>query len=330
MKRILYALEDYPVTSETYVETEIEYFLRQGIEIVAWCRRQDPARLQGGVATISGPLREAAKAFKPNAIHVHWLPVVPNVLLEGFGLPVTVRGHSFEFSPTIVRAYAFHPQISAVFLFPHLVETTFRGADPGKVVPLVSAYDERLFYPELKNRGTVIRATAGLATKDIDMFLDVAKMCPGMRFTLIISRPKEDSSCVNNVLGRNASMGSPVRILVEVPRAEAAAMVRKSEICLRSNNPTGHPFGMPISIAESMGAGTIPVVRDHAPARGYVGDAGLYFTSIQEAASQIRLIGADPELSGRLRTASIERARKHAASVVLPTIYQTWERACRW
>ena len=330
MKKVLYVLEDYPVTSETYIETEIEYFLRQGVEIAVWCRRQDPDRQPGTVAVLGGPLRSAVRAFKPDVIHVHWLPLAASVLVEGLGLPVTVRGHSFEFNPTAVRGYAFHQGISAVFLFPHLVRTAFRGADSGNVIPLVSAYDERLFYPEPKERGTVVRATAGLGSKDIDMFLDVAKACPELRFTLITSRPKEDSSYLNGLLGRNASMGSPATILVELPKNEAAAIVRKSEICLRSNNPAGHPFGMPVSIAEAMGAGTVPVVRDHAPAREYVGGAGLYFSSIPEAVARVREIAGDVVLSGRLRTASIERARGHASSVVLPTIFGTWERVCRW
>jgi glycosyltransferase involved in cell wall biosynthesis len=330
MKRILYALEDYPISSETYVQTEIDYFLRQGIEIAAWSRREDSSRSPSSVPVFSGPLRLAIKSFKPDAIHVHWLPIVPNVLVEGLGLPVTVRGHSFDFNPTIARSYAFHPAISAVFLFPHLADATFRGTDQGKAVQLVAAYDERLFYPDPKEKSTVVRATASLRGKDIDSFLDVAALCPEVKFTLFASRPKEDTAYLVNLLGRNASMGSPVDIQVEVPQAQVAAMVRKSEICLRSNNPTGHPFGMPVSIAEAMGAGTIPVVRDHAPARGYVGDAGLYFNSTEEAASRIREILADPELSGRLRTASIERARRHASSVVLPTIFQVWERVCRW
>ena len=279
---------------------------------------------------IGGPLKAAVKAFKPDAIHVHWFPMVSCVLVEGFGIPVTIRAHSFEFSPTVARGYAFHPGVSAVFLFPHLFEAAFRGVAPGNAIPLVSAYDERMFYPEPKERSTVIRATAGLQTKDIDMFLDVAKACPELKFTLITSRPKGDSSYLNGLLARNASMGAPVNILVEIPRSAAAAVVRKSEICLRSNNPQGHPFWMPVSIAEAMGSGTIPIVRDHAPAREYVGDAGLYFNSIQEAASRVRELVADPELSGRLRTASIARARRHASGVVLPTIFQAWERICKW
>jgi len=330
MKRILYVLEDYPVSSETYVETEIDYFLRQGIEIAAWCRRQDPERLPGTVMVLRGPLKEAVKAFKPDAIHVHWLPLVPAVLLEGFGLPVTVRSHSFEFSQAAIKGYAFHPAITAVFVFPHLVETTFKGADSGKVISLTSAYDERMFYPEPKEPGTVIRATAGLPTKEIDSFLDVAKACPELRFTLISSKPKEDSSYLNNLLSRNASMGCPANILIDVTRKAAASLVRKSEICFRSNNPTGHPFGMPVSIAEAMACGTIPVVRNHAPARGYVGDGGLYFETVPEAISRIREIASDRDLRGRLRTASIEKARSYAASVVLPAIFQVWERACGW
>jgi glycosyltransferase involved in cell wall biosynthesis len=214
-----------------------------------------------------------------------------------------------------------------VFLFPHLADVVLRGSDPGKIVPLPVAYDERMFYPEQKERGTVVRATAGLGSKDIDSFLEVARACPEGRFTLITSRPKEDSSYLSNLVGRNSSVGSPVKILIEVPRGEAATIVRKSEICFRSNNPNGHPFGMPISIAESMGSGTIPVVRDHAPGRGYVGAAGLYFSTIQQAVDGIRAILSDQTLSDRLSAAAVERAKPYASSVVLPKMLEVWEAA---
>jgi hypothetical protein len=173
----------------------------------------------------------------------------------------------------------------------------------------------------------VVRATAGLGTKDIDSFVEVARVCPEGKFTLITSRPKEDSSYLTNLIGRNSAAGSPVKILIEVPREEAAAIVRRSEVCFRSNNPAGHPFGMPISIAESMGSGAIPVVRDHASARGYVGDAGLYFSTIQEAADRIRTILSGQALAGRLREVAVEQAKKFASSVVLPKVLEVWEAA---
>lgn len=330
MKRVLYVLEDYPVTSETYVETEIEYFLGLGVEIAVWCRRQDLERPKCRVPLLGGGLKAAARSFSASAVHVHWLPIVPNVLVENLGVPITVRAHSFEFSQSAVRALSVNPMIAAVFLFPHFVEEAFRGSVPWNVVPLPAAYNEQLYYPEEKTQGTVVRAAAGIGGKDLDSFLETAKLCPEARFTLIVSRPREDRAYLGNLLGQNQAMGCPARVLVEVPREEAAAIVRRSEICLRSNNPTGHPFGMPISIAESMGSGTIPVVRDHPPARAYVGDAGLYFSNVQEAADRIRQIVGDPALSNRLRAAAVERAKRHASRTVLPKILETWERVCRW
>ncbi len=329
-KRILYALEDYPVISETYVETEIDYFLSQGIEIAAWCRRLDPTRPPWRIPVFEGPLKSIVRVWKPQAVHVHWFPIVPNVLVENVGVPITVRGHSFEFSPGVVRGYAFDQRISAVFLFPHLVDQVFHGTDSGCVLPLPCAFSEQLFYPDFKELKTVVRATAGLASKDVESFLDTAKLCPEAKFTLITSRPKEDGGYLANLLGRNDSMGSPVRILVDVPREEAARIVRGSEICLRSNNPTGHPFGMPISIAEAMGAAAIPVVRNHAAARSYVGDAGLYFDTVPEAVARIREILADAKFAGHLRALSIDRAKQYASGVVLPKIIEVWARVCGW
>jgi glycosyltransferase involved in cell wall biosynthesis len=327
MRRILYVLEDYPVTSETYVEAEIEYFLGKGIEIAAWSRRQDPLRGVGQVPVFTKSIQEAVQTFRPQGIHVHWLPIAPSALTAGVGLPVTVRAHSFEFNASVVRSYADHASVAAVFLFPHLARSI---GSSEKIIPLPCAYSERLFYPREKELGTVVRATAGLGTKDIDSFLDAARACPEARFTLITSRPKENDSYLNNLIGRNAAMGVPAMILVEVPREEAAEIVGRSQICLRSNNPSGHPFGMPISIAEAMASGTIPVVRDHDPAREYVGDAGLYFQNVWESVDRIRQILGDGQLASRLRAASIERAKRYAASAVLPKILEVWERSCGW
>lgn len=324
--RILYALEDYPVSSETYVETEIRYFLSHGVEIAAWSRRRDPIRQKGSVPIFDGSLKDAAAQFKPHAIHAHWAMMAQCVFAECRGIPLTVRGHSFEFKPRTIRSLAFDPRVRAVFVFPHQLEETFGGGHPGCAIPLVSAYDEHLFYPEPKERGTVVRATAGLKSKDIDSFLDVAKACPEAIFTLITSRPKEDTGYLDNLQARNALMGSPVRILVEVPQEGVAQIVRRSEICLRSNDPAGHPFGMPVSIVEAMGAGTIPVVRNHAAARAYVGDAGLFFSTVDQAVHGIRRILGDASFAGELREAAIRRAKRHAAGAVLPEILKVWER----
>jgi len=331
--RVLYALEDYPVLSETYIETELDYFLERGIEIAAWVRRPDPKRPPWRIPVFEGSIRNAVKSWRPDLIHVHWFVMAPCVTGEGLGVPITIRAHSFEYSADAVRTFTFHPGVRAIFLFPHLLDVFLgspRGAGitkealAGRVIPLPSAYNEKMFYPEPKVPRTVVRATAGLNGKDLESFIDTAKGCPEAQFTLIRSIPKEDDSCVRNIVGRNQSHGSPVQILTEVPREEAAAIIRRSEICLRSNHPQGHTFGMPISIAEAMGSATIPVVRDHTAARGYVGDAGLYFNTVSEAVSRIRLVFSDVHLAEKLRAASVERAKRHASPVVLEEILKVW------
>lgn len=333
--RVLYALEDYPVPSETYVETELDYFLERGIEVAAWSRRTDPKRPPWRIPVFEGPIRNAVKSWRPDLIHVHWFVIAPSVTAGGFGIPITIRAHSFEYSADAVKTFAFHPDVRAIFLFPHFLDAFLkspRGAGltkealAEKVIPLPSAYNEKMFYPEPKVPRTVVRATAGLNGKDFESFIDTARACPESRFTLVTSIPKEDDSCVRNIVGRNAMYGNPVQILTDVSREETAAIVRRSEICLRSNNTQGHPFGMPISIAESMGAATIPIVRDHDAARRFVGDAGLYFTTVPEAAAAIRKIQADWTLAESLRKASIDRAKLHASSAVLPVIFRVWSK----
>lgn len=332
--KVLYALEDYPVISETYVETEIDFFLERGVEIAAWCRRPDPARPKWRIPIYGGHIRNAVKDFRPDVIHVHWFVVAPNVTVEGLGIPITIRAHSFEYSPDNVRTFALHSDVRAIFIFPHLVDRFFshpkaagftRDSLP-KLVPLVAAYNEKMYYPEEKEPGTVIRATAGLNGKDLESFIDTAAICPEAKFTLITSIPKEDSSCVVNIIGRNSLKGGPVRILTDIPREEAAAYIRRSDVCLRSNLLSGHPFGMPISIAEAMGAGAIPIVRDHTAARAYVGDAGLTFNTEAEAASAIRKLIEDRPLAERLRQAATDRAKMHTSAAVLPVILGVWSK----
>ncbi len=334
LMRVLYCVEDYPILSETYVETELDYFLARGVEIAVWCRDPDPHRPGARVKVYDGDLRSAVRDFRPDLVHVHWVVIADGVQQIETSLPITVRAHSFEYKPYMIRGLMINPKVRAIWMFPHLREEFFL-TEPGasykgspferKVRPLVSAYSETLFYPAPKERGTVIRAAAGLKGKDIETFVRVAPLVPEAKFTLIVSRPKRIPNSMDYIKNMNKGLGSPTTILDDVPRADAAAMVRASEMCLRSHDAGGHPYGSPISVAESMATGAIVIARHCKGARQLMGSAGLFFTKDQEAAALVKSVLSAPKDRRDLwASSSISQAAPHASQLVLPEIMSEW------
>jgi glycosyltransferase involved in cell wall biosynthesis len=332
--RVLYCVEDYPILSETYVETELDYFLPMGVEVAVWCRDADPRRPRARVKVYDGELRSAVRDFRPDLLHVHWVVIADGVARIETSLPITVRAHSFEFKPHMIRGLMINPKVRAIWMFPNLRDEFF-ATEPGvqhkgtpferKVRPLVAAYSETLFYPSPKERGTVIRAAAGLKGKDLETFVRVAKLAPEAKFTLIVSKPKRIPNSMDGLKAMNKGLGSPARILEDVPRTETAAMVRSSEMCLRSHDPNGHPYGSPISASEAMATGAIVIARNCKGARRLLGAAGLFFTKDQEAAALVKsVLDAPRDRLDRLSSASISQAAPHASRLVLPEIMSEW------
>ena len=286
--RVLYVLEEFPQRSETYIRWEMECMRRWGVEIEVWrVRDLSPASpYPTDVVVRDGPLADAIDAFQPHVVHCHWLYVGVDAAAEvgKTGRTMTVRGHSFEHGQErvaqLVRSYA----VEGVYLFPHFLDRD----DSPKLQKLNVSVNAELYFPEEKDRRLVIRTAAGLPYKDIVTFLETAARCPEFRFILAVTHVHTHEAFLDELRDRNESLGSPVEIWHDVPTEELAATVRRAGICLHTNDPGGHRFGMPISIAEAMATGSHVIVRRSPDSMCFAGDRATYYENAEEAAAQIR------------------------------------------
>ncbi len=322
--KVLYVLAHFPQGSESYVEAEIAYMKSQGVQIEVW----SPTSGYGDAPTVQVHRRSLAEAligFAPDVVHIHHLTTAVYYLDNFFKVPVTVRAHSFDWDPGLVKLVAAHPSVRRVFAFPHLAATV----PSQKMVPMPVAYDQTLYYRTEKNPRSVVRLSAGLPTKRLEDFLDVGnEMHEQADFTLAINLVVGKESRVAEDLSRtNAALGGHVQILHNLSRARAAELTRNAAIYMSTYDDKSHQFGMPISIAEAMATGAVVVVRDDVPGvHEYMGLAGLFYVSTAGAKDLIRVALAISEKEREvLADVSCRNAVQFRSDVVLPRLLKEWE-----
>jgi hypothetical protein len=260
-----------------------------------------------------GKIEDAARRFNVDIVHAHWLYTLEWFHLRELAelpLPVTVRGHSFDFSVERVSLVASFDSVKRIWLFPHFAALT---TSP-KIRPLNACYAPSVFRPTGNPNGKVMRATAGVANKGIDGFLEVARLCPEVPFELITTRALGDMTYPDTI----ATNAPPnLRVRVNLQREEVATSFANGSWYLRGHDPGNHPFGMPVSIAEAMGCGMTPILPDVPAAHAYAGEAAYYYRNAEEAADVIKN-------KPSRRQAAIERAELYTTDVVLPEILTEW------
>ena len=321
--RVLYIVDNYPHLSESYIRTEIDYIRSVGIEDRVYARYQASAPYDaGGVVYYGTSLEAAVEDFKPDVIHVHWsnLAVIFLEQLEKIGIPVTVRGHSFEHSDYAVSLLIKSPIIKKIFLFPHFVTSPQE-----KLVALSACYDPKLYYPAEKDPRLVFRASPGLSTKGLEGFIDIAKQVPNLSFVLALTRSLHDKDTVDRIMAFNERIGHPVVILLNLQHEQVAEISRRARIYLRNFNPGAHPTGMPVSIFEAMATGAI-VLTQAGVLQQYLRGPGYVFNSADEAVGLLKkLINCGPETLESKRRLAIETAAQYAAPVVLQKLVLAWK-----
>jgi glycosyltransferase involved in cell wall biosynthesis len=304
--------------------TEIAWLRAHNIEIALWTSgpRAAPGPTLG--IELGGTLTEAVAAFKPDIMH-RWTHANPNVervtaeTIGQLGVPFTIRGHSHGFSVPLYRGLK---SAARIWLFPHHAELVKQD----NVESLPATYDPALFYPEPPQE-YVVRAGACRPGKDIEGFIRVAVLAPSIKFVLIVT-----GSNVRYIDAIVQQAPANVTVHVHLPRHEAARIVRRARLCLRSHDTRGHTYGMPVSIVEALGAGLPVIARraDRAEAarfgpETFIGDAGLLYQTEEEAAQLVQEVFSWPvEQYREARKRALARASGWRTDLILPRIQAVW------
>lgn len=322
--RVLYATDDYPQLSESYVENEIEYMRRQGVDVLVWSKLSSPSPYHVTGPVYRGPIRAVLRRWRPDVIHAHYLHTAKDLLDIAADelIPVTVRAHAFDISRPALERVANARATAAVYVFPHLIPP---GLNSGSIRPLSAAIDtSRFSNGEPKDRKMVLRIGAGLPTKDLPMFMEAAKSLPGYRFVLAVAQATGKREYIQVLRAINEALGNPVELRVDVPYCAAARLNAEAAIYLHTCDPA-EPFGMPVSIGEAMAAGCYALVRNLPGAREYVREGGTCYRSLADAVRLIQQTESWTFGQWELqRRAAIESAQRFANERVLGEILSDW------
>ena len=329
--RVLYVVWHYPQLSETYIEAEIRSMLRRGVAVEVWSEDDVAVPYTAAAPWHRGTLADAIKRVRPDIVHIHWINIgVKHApAAAAHGIPVTVRCHGFEVTVDTLRLLLAQPGVAAVHLFPHQIATL--GVVDARLRPLPVAFDTALFRPVAqKDRRLVVRTATALPAKDFALFFELARRMPEYRFVLAACTAFEMEHFPPELRALAESMGSPVELHFDLPQAEVAVLVGRAGIYLHTvvaaEAPGFTPIGMPISIAEAMATGAVPVVRDLPGLMDYVGPAGFAYQDIDGAEAAIRATEDwdDAAWQAAWRRAVDQAYLNHADDVVLQPLLDDW------
>ncbi len=321
---VLYLLFHPDALSESYIRTEVEWMQRQGVRVSILAHAPHTSTYPNTVrdVQIGGTVESAIERFEPDLIQVHWMLVVTWLYLdeiEKIQIPITVRGHSFDFTRKRAEQLAVLDSIRRIWLFPHFAAEVLHP----KVRPLTCCYEGAIYTPGTPRRpGQVLRVAAGIPRKGIEEFIEIARACPGIKFVLAMTRAlAPDDAYPERII---ASAPTNVEVRLNLQREELRSLMQESSIYLRGNG-SRHAFGMPVSIAEALGCGLLVVAPDVPVARSYIGDAGRFYNSVPEAVDIVKEALAWPDAAWQsARSASLARAELYRTDRVLPTILDQW------
>lgn len=324
--KVLYALWHYPQLSESYARTEIATVRRMGVEVEVWSEEDVAAPFVSEVPVHRGTLRDALARVKPDLVHSHWLDMAEKYSedVRAAGLPLTVRGHGFEFSPALVARLDQNPTIKAAYVFPHFV-----GQCPGvsdKIKPMPATFDPEYYQPSLnKDRSIVLRTGCALPTKDYSTLMEVARLCPDHQFVLVLCTAYKLEEYIDEIIALKNRLDAPVEIHRDLQLEEVAPLMARAGIYLHTSGPA---FGMPVSISEAMATGSCIIARRCPGAVDYIQEAGYFYDTPEEAAALIDQTARWTDQQWRqCHRRSIERAYSSFASTeILQSIVADWRR----
>jgi glycosyltransferase involved in cell wall biosynthesis len=171
----------------------------------------------------------------------------------------------------------------------------------------------------------VLRAAACLPTKDLETYFHVAAASPGYRFVLALARIANHPELGDHFERLNASLGHPVDLRWDVGYGDMTDLAARAGINLHTFGFV-QPFGMPVSIIESMACGAVPILRDSAAGRAFAGGDALYYDDVSGAVTALERLAemSDNDFNERSVRCAEYAYSAYADEVVLPVILDDW------
>ncbi|MDX9766832.1 MAG: glycosyltransferase [Ectothiorhodospiraceae bacterium] len=273
-------------------------------------------------------------------IHTHWafMAEVVAEVSRRTGLPWTLRGHAFDMlwsgdlrtrltsyirtgsrvrhvldavlasaatGPAHLRRAA--PLINddaclGVLALPfgrHWLERA--GVDPRKIHDCRPVMDYAMFHDRGDNGEAVMNVGACIPKKNMEDFLQLARMAPGPDYHLYAVGYQRDA-----LAARNARLGQPVSMMPPVPHRAMPAEYKKHRWLVYTSSPCIGTVGWPVAVAEAQAAGVGVCLANIRPdLADYLGGAGILFDSVAEVVDVVR--GPVPD---EMRERGFEQAAK--------------------
>jgi glycosyltransferase involved in cell wall biosynthesis len=327
--RVLCVYYNYPQLSATYVEAEIRFLLRHGIEVEVWAETDPGSPYEAPCRVHRGRLCDAERSFRPDIIHFYWFKMLSKHL-DSVSCPrITVRTHSFEIQPEELTRFQPHPRIKGLFLFPHQAAQL---PSLEKVIPLPVVYDSRRFPPGLpaaKRPDLIACCTAGLPKKALEVFFETATLCRGLRFVLALATCSGHGETINQCIELNNRLGQPVDIRVDLPHAEVVPLLREAGCYLCTQRASKR--GMPIAIAEALASGCHVLVPRFSWLTEMIGPYGATYQDAADAATRLGEAQAwsPGEWVQFANGAASYASAQFSDEAILPQLLRTWEAILR-
>jgi glycosyltransferase involved in cell wall biosynthesis len=323
--KVLIGVGNYPKLSESYIEAEIKFLIKRGLEVAVYSPVVGSSEAPELVPVFRGQINEALKTWRPDIFHAHYLTFSASAL-EAVGhakIPITIRGHSFDFGVARARALAEKPYIRRIWLFPHFS----RSVAHGKVFPLPAAFDSSLYTDSSaeKDWGLVYKTGAGKGGKGLPDFFEVAKLCRRHKFSMSVNKVIGAESYLNTL--RGMAKGSSVEYVEDIQREEAVLRMKRVGIYMDTSDPKSHPYGMSISVAEALATGCYVLARHNSSIGEYLGPAGATYRSVQEASELIHMTeqwGLGERMTAS--AAAVSQSENFREDKVLPAELEFWEK----
>lgn len=298
-----------------------------------------------------------AQSWGPDIIHTHWAFMARRTskIAEACNAPFTIRSHSFDTLPDFdhrqpikrtlknhlnrfipwepfrfrkltpnsyslyeQKNYLNHPLCLGILHFPGREKTLIpAGIKKELLHPCFPVVDATFFENKTPNGEGIMNTGILLGKKNLKEFIQLAQMVSNRSFTYYGLVTQRDS----HIEKYNQQQKYPVDLRTVTNYDQMPAEYKKNQWLVYTMDPEINTVGWPMAIAEAWAAGVavlIPNIREDL--KSYIGDAGIIYNSLQEAA-EIISSPPDPAMIAR----GHERAKLADIAIHKKTLTDIWE-----